>query len=74
MLPLAGTILAGIAQGLSGWFADARLAVALDAVPALAEDRERLWSSVSAADFLTPTEKRAMLGIGGNDHDKAVTS
>lgn len=33
-------------------------------VPALAEDRERLWAAVSAADFLDRDEKRAMLGVG----------
>ena len=57
-------MLDGLAQGLSGWFADAALSVDLNKVPALSEDRERLWASVSAADFLTPDEKRAMLGVG----------
>jgi phage portal protein BeeE len=32
-------------------------------VPALAEDRELLWAQVSAAEFLSSDEKRAMLGI-----------
>jgi hypothetical protein len=32
-------------------------------VPALSEDRERLWSAVTAADFLSNEEKRAMVGI-----------
>ena len=64
LLPLAGKILGGIAEGLSPWFADAKLAVDLDRVPALAEDRERLWAQVSAADFLRPEEKRRMLNIG----------
>ncbi|URW75443.1 phage portal protein [Sphingomonas donggukensis] len=64
ILPVADTILAGIAQGLRGWFDEARLGVALDRVPALAEDRERLWRSVSAADFLSVEEKRRALGIG----------
>ena len=64
VLPLAATVLDGLARGLSGWFPDAALAVDLNKVPALAEDRERLWASVSAADFLTPDEKREMLGVG----------
>ena len=64
VLPLAATILGALAQGLDGWFAGATLAVDLDRVPALAEDRERLWRSVSAAGFLSDAEKRAMLGIG----------
>ncbi|NML07914.1 phage portal protein [Sphingomonas sp. G-3-2-10] len=65
ILPLAETILTGLAQGLSGWFPDAMLAIDLDRVPALAEDRERLWRQVSAADFLSPEEKRAMVGPSG---------
>jgi len=64
VLPLAETILAGLAQGLGGWFADARLAVDPDRVPALSEDRERLWASVAAADFLSVEEKRTMVGVG----------
>ncbi|MCX8476956.1 MAG: phage portal protein [Sphingomonas sp.] len=63
ILPVAETILAGIAQALKGWFADASLAVDLDRVTALAEDRERLWRQVSAADFLSDDEKRAMVGL-----------
>ena len=64
VLPLATAILDGIADGLRGWWPDARLAINLDQVPALSEDRERLWSAVSGADFLSAEEKRAMLGIG----------
>ena len=63
LLPLAGRILDGLAQGLSPWFADKSLRVDLDRVPALADDRETLWAQVSAADFLSDDEKRAMLGI-----------
>jgi phage portal protein BeeE len=64
VLPLADTLLRGLAQGLAGWFEGAALAVDLDQVPALAEERAQLWASVTAADFLTLEEKRAMLGIG----------
>lgn len=63
LLPLAGKILSAIAEGLAPWFPEARLAVDLDRVPALSEDRERLWSQVSGADFLSDDEKRAMLGL-----------
>lgn len=63
LLPLAGKILRAIEAGLGPWFAGASLSVDLDRVPALAEDREKLWAQVSAADFLTPEEKRAMLGL-----------
>ena len=63
ILPLAETILTGLAQGLGGWFPGAELTVAMDRVPALSEDRERLWRQVSGADFLTPEEKRKMVGL-----------
>ena len=63
VLPLAEKILHGISGALSAWWGDAAVHVDLDKVPALAEDRERLWAQVSAADFLSPEEKRAMLGI-----------
>src|SRR5690606_26321737 len=61
LLPLAGKILSGLAEGLSAWFPGVTLSVDLDHVPALAEDREKLWAQVSAADFLDAAEKRALL-------------
>ncbi|MBX9796010.1 phage portal protein, partial [Sphingomonas sp.] len=64
ILPLADTILSALGQALSGWFEDAEIAVDIDRVTALAEDRERLWAQVRDADFLDREEKRAMLGIG----------
>ncbi len=64
LLPLAGKILSGLQEGLAPWFPKAPLSVDLDRVPALSEDRERLWAQVSAADFLSADEKRAMLNIG----------
>jgi phage portal protein BeeE len=63
LLPLAHKILGALGEGLEVWFPQARLAIDLDRVPALAEDRERLWSQVSGADFLSADEKRAMLGL-----------
>ena len=63
LLPLADKLLAAIAEGLATWFPDARLAIDLDRIPALAEDREALWTQVSAAQFLTDAEKREMLGL-----------
>jgi len=69
LLPLAGKILSGLQQGLKSWFPELTIAVDLDRVPALAQDREALWSQVANADFLDPEEKRALLGLppkGGN--------
>jgi phage portal protein BeeE len=49
---------------LKGRFPGLSLTVDLDHVAALSEERERLWGQVTAADFLTGAEKRAMLGLG----------
>ena len=56
-------MLAALGEGLAAWFPDAVLAVDLDRVPALAEDRERLWAQVAGAAFLTDAEKRGLLGL-----------
>jgi HK97 family phage portal protein len=63
ILPLAGNILGALADGLKAWWPGLTLSVDPDQVPALSEDRERLWSAVTAADFLSNEEKRAMVGI-----------
>lgn len=63
ILPLAENILGGLCQALRPWFPDASLAIDVDRVTALAEDRERMWRQVSAADFLSDAEKRAMVGL-----------
>ena len=63
LLPLADKILTGLSRGLRPWFGATKLTVDLDRIPALAEDRERLWSQVTGADFLTEAEKRDMLGL-----------
>jgi len=62
LLPLAAKILNGLQAGMADWFAGGA-AVDLDRVPALAEDRERLWTQVSDADFLSAAEKRELLGL-----------
>lgn len=66
ILPLAAKILAALAEGLAPWFPGLALGVDLDRVPALSEDRERLWAQVTAADFLTAAEKRAAVGLEPN--------
>jgi HK97 family phage portal protein len=67
LLPLAGKILTGLGEGLRAWFPRLELTVDLDRVPALADDRQQLWAQVTAADFLEPAEKRALLGITKGD-------
>jgi HK97 family phage portal protein len=67
VLPMAEKILGGIGAALGAWWPGLRLAIDVDQVTALSEDRERLWAQVSAADFLTREEKREMLGFGAGD-------
>jgi HK97 family phage portal protein len=64
ILPLLGKILGGLSEALAHWWPGLRLEADVDQVTALAEDRERLWAQVSAADFLSADEKREMLGFG----------
>ncbi|MFS0772833.1 phage portal protein [Sphingomonas sp. 1P08PE] len=63
VLPLAAEVLGSIAQGLEGWFQGATLAIDLDRVPVLAEDRALQWRSIGGADFLSEAEKRRLLGL-----------
>ncbi len=69
LLPLAGKVLGGLQEGLRPWFPKLELMVDLDRVPALAEDRERLWAQLRGADFLDRDEKRALVGLpqGGGE-------
>ena len=61
VLPLGTSVLGALREGLAGWFPEATVSIDLDRVPALVEDRERLWRLVTAADFLTREEKRQMV-------------
>jgi HK97 family phage portal protein len=63
ILPLSGKILAALAQGLSDAFPGLTLEIDLEQITALAEDRERLWAQLSAADFLTMDERREAAGF-----------
>ncbi len=54
------------ASALAGWLApDGSVSIEpdLDAVPALAAERDALWKRVTEADFLDEAEKRALLGL-----------
>jgi HK97 family phage portal protein len=66
LLPLLTRVLGALAAHLAWWWPGLNLAVDRDAISALAEDRERLWASVSAADFLEASEKRRILGLEGD--------
>jgi HK97 family phage portal protein len=63
ILPLANKILTALAEGLRPFYPELSLGIDFDQIAALSEDRERLWAQVTAADFLSDDEKRAMLGI-----------
>ncbi|MBZ0130164.1 MAG: phage portal protein [Rhodobacteraceae bacterium] len=64
VLPLASKVLAALSNWLSGFSGEAlRLGPDLDAVPALASEREAQWNRVAAADFLSVAEKRVLLGL-----------
>lgn len=64
VLPLVGKVAAGISGWLPGWFGETlTLKPDLDNVPALAGERDALWKRVAGADFLTPAEKRTLLGL-----------
>ena len=68
VLPMAARILAGLSGGLAAWWPGLKLAVDVDQISALAEDRERFWRQVSGADFLSHAEKRALLGFEPGTH------
>jgi HK97 family phage portal protein len=64
VLPLGDKIAGALAAALAAWWPGLTLTLDVDQVTALAEDRQRLWAQVSAADFLSREEKREMLGFG----------
>ncbi|WP_109260826.1 phage portal protein [Hyphobacterium indicum] len=56
------------ARALTGWlspWSEAPLEITADtsAIPALSSERAADWARISAADFLTPDEKRRLLGL-----------
>ncbi|MFP4239224.1 MAG: phage portal protein [Rhodosalinus sp.] len=64
VLPLAARVMAALGDWLSDHFGEPlELRPDLDQVPALAAERDAQWARVGAADFLTDTEKRRLLGL-----------
>ena len=64
VLPLVARVTAGISHWLSGFTQEGvELRPDLDQIPALAVERDQQWARVGAADFLSPQEKRAILGL-----------
>jgi HK97 family phage portal protein len=68
VLPLVSRSAAALTRWLAPRFgAGLRIGFDADAVDALGEAREALWSKLNAADFLTLDEKRAAAGYGPLD-------
>ncbi len=64
VLPLVTRVASSLADWLSGFTGEMlQLKPDLDQVPALAAERDAQWKRVAGADFLTPGEKRALLGL-----------
>lgn len=64
VLPLAARVAASVAWFLSEHLgAEVLLRPDPDAIPALAEERDRQWKRIGEAAFLTDAEKRALLGL-----------
>ncbi|MCB1350737.1 MAG: phage portal protein, partial [Maritimibacter sp.] len=64
VLPLVSKVVASVGHWLSGFTGEpVTLKPDLDQVPALSAERDQQWARVSAADFLTADEKRAILGL-----------
>lgn len=65
VIPLVKRTMEAFAQWLAPGFGETlRLEPDLDAIEALADERESLWRRVSAASFLTEDEKREAVGYG----------
>lgn len=64
VVPLATRVLADVSAWLNNWSgADTTLRPDAEQVPALATERDAIWQRVGAADFLSDTEKRQLLGL-----------
>ena len=64
VLPLVQRVTASVSHWLSGFTGEVvELRPDLDQIPALAVERDQQWQRVGAADFLTPAEKRVLLGL-----------
>ena len=65
LLPMMDKMMSSLNHWLAPHFDDdLRLEYDLDAIPALSHDRLALWQRIGRADFLTPNEKRAAVGLG----------
>jgi len=64
VVPLAAKVLASVSTWLTRFTGEEiTFSPDLDGVPALASEREAQWARITAANFLSDAEKRAMLGL-----------
>jgi len=64
ILPLATRVLADLSHWLAQFGGEpVEMKPDLDQVPALGPEREAAWRRIGAADFLTASEKRVLLGL-----------
>ncbi|KQM14566.1 portal protein [Sphingomonas sp. Leaf24] len=63
IVPLGERVLCALGQAIDGWIGSGALRVDLDRVVALSDERDQLWARVAGADFLTPEEKRTLVGL-----------
>lgn len=69
ILPLVEKTACGLETWLRPWFDETlMLSLNIEKVPALAEDRHAQWQRINQADFLSNTEKRALLGLNDASH------
>lgn len=65
IIPLMEFLIAELNLWLCPMFGDdLRISYDVDAIPALAQRREALWSKIQSSDFLTINEKRQAVGYG----------
>lgn len=64
IVPLGERVMAALGHAIDAWSGSGALCVDLDRVFALSDERDQLWTRVAAADFLTPEEKRTLVGLG----------
>jgi len=63
LLPLAEKLADALSGYFQHWWPGIAVTIDRDGIPSLAQDRAALWAQVSAATFLTDTEKREMVGM-----------
>jgi len=74
LLPLLEQFMAGLNSWLVPAFGrDLTLDFDRDEIPAIAFERDLLWSRIGMAPFLTPNEKRTLLGFSPLDEAESAS-